>query len=290
MSLERLPLREGNSRLTYSSVVRQWECDRNDHWNMQYYVRAFQVASEVLAHALTGANPGSASATLRHYRFHRELRCPQTMRIRSSRIAGGAFDGAVIHWMEAGATGELSATAIEWPAYPVGALPARAEADLARALPRGLSAAPHVWNPAAARLPAAPAGVVRPAEVDHTGDILANELVARNSAGSHQLLNRLGLTVDWIDRTNCNRMAVEVKVGRHGPARAGEMLEVASWVSEIGTRSFTIHHQMANATTGRPCASIEILMLVIDLGTRRATAVPGFVQEARERLGLGAPG
>lgn len=280
--LARLPRRGVDSVLSYAGVVKRWECDRNDHWNVQFYVRAFQMASEVLATALTGANPGSDSARIRHYRFHGELFCPEPMLVRSSRIEGGAFDGHVVHWMEKGADGSLCATAIEAPAYPTARLPGRPAADLARALPRSIDGDAHSWrDDASSAGHPTPLGTIRPGDVDHTGDVNAHELAARVASASHHLLGRIGFTAEWIDRTNCNRMAVEMKVTRHGSCRAGDGLAATSWLSaEPGGRVFSTTHRVVDAATGAPCATVEQRMLVIDLGGRRPVRLPDFVLAA----------
>ncbi|MGR3375415.1 acyl-CoA thioesterase [Salipiger abyssi] len=289
--LDRL-LRTDTAVATYSSVVKRWECDRNNHWNVQFYVRAFQMASEILASATTGENPGSQSTAFRHYRFHGELFCPETMRVLSARIAEGPYAGWVLHRMLKGKDDRLSATAIEKPAYPVADLPVCTAAELQPALPRGLPAAPHELvaaprDPQGAALPTAMVGVVRPSDVDHRDRLQWNALAGLCSGASHSFLNQLGLTADWINESNCNRMAVEMSVTLHGGCGVGDSLDIQSWVSDLGSRHFTTRHQILNTQTGAPCATLEQLLLVIDLEKRKPVSVPDFLREAARAHGLG---
>lgn len=278
---------------TYSGVVKRWECDRNNHWNVQFYVRAFQMASEILATATTGENPGSESTAFRHYRFHGELFCPETMRVLSARIAEGPYAGWVLHRMLKGKDGKLSATAIEKPAYPVAELPVCTAAELQHALPRGLPAARHGWigsprDLAGAPLPPAMIGTVRPGDVDHRDRLQWNVLAGLCSGASHNFLNQIGLTADWINQSNCNRMAVEMSLTWHGGCGVGDSLDVQSWVSDVGSRYFTTRHQVVEAQSGAACATLEQLLLVIDLEKRKPVTVPDFIRGAGQGLGLGA--
>ncbi len=132
--LSRLPRSEAGIA-TYAGTVRPWECDRNNHWNVQFYLRAFQMASEILAAAGLGRNPGAASTAFRHFRFHGELFATETMKVVSGRIAEGPMEGHVLHRMVTGPDDRLSATAIEAPAYAVGGLPVIGGELLRKALP-----------------------------------------------------------------------------------------------------------------------------------------------------------
>ena len=273
--------RTDTALVTHTGVVRPWECDRNGHWNVQFYVRAAQTASEVLASAVTGTNPGGASASFRHFRFHAELFSTEIATVLSSRIAAGPLAGRVLHRLVTGPQARLSATAVEIPAYPVDDLPACAEADLARAVPRGLSGTPApAPAPEAAPGAALPVGVVGPGDVDHLGALRWQVLTGFCSAASHNALSDLGLTASWIDETGTNRMAVEMTVTRHAPARAGTGVEVTSRVVEAGARHFVLRHGVFDAADGRALARVEQLLLMVDLTARKPVAVPDFIRAA----------
>ena len=289
-----LPLSDGGWVTSYSGVVRRWECDRNDHWNIQFYARAFQAASEVLAVKLTGRNPGSATATVRHYRFHHELFCPAPVTIRSARISGGTLDGAVAHWMETGIKRQLAATAIDWPTIPVADLPSCDGEAVSAAAIRGLSPIPHPKPRDGGMTPqgkpkAIPVGLVRPMDVDHTGNLTVNELVNRCSQASYLFYDQLGFTRDWVENTNCNRMAVEMKITLHGTCVPGDVLDVNTSVAASGGKTFSTVHQVYNATSGAPVATVEQLMIVVDLNERHAVPLPDFIAEhAADTTGSGA--
>lgn len=262
--------------LTYSGVVRRWELDHNDHWNVQFYIRAFQMASELVATRALGRNPGVVGALLWHFRFHRELVCPQPMRIHSARIAGGPQAGNVVHQMVSGSENWLSATAIEVPDY-VPNLPAVSADAIVRALPRGLRFERLPWMD---QSPSAPVGVVRPSDLDHLGALLPNVLLSVCASASHSYMGGLGLTAEWAKATGCNRMSVEMTLTRHALCRAGDHLAVATAITEVGARHFVLLHEVSNAVTGAACASVEQSLLVIDLKTRKPVDLPEFIRAA----------
>ena len=82
---------------TYHTRVERRECDYNDHWNMRFYGRSFQAASETIAAQGGLSNPGAATVRSRHMRFHGELRVSAPVEIRSAVL--DRSDGAVVHHM-----------------------------------------------------------------------------------------------------------------------------------------------------------------------------------------------
>jgi acyl-CoA thioester hydrolase len=277
-----LPLSDDGWITSYSGVVRRWECGRNDRWDIQFYARAFQAASEVLAVALTGRNPGSAGASLRHYRFHHEVFCPAPVTIRSARISGGPLDGALAHRMETGAERQLAATAIEWPAIPVADLPACDGESVTAVMMRGLSPAPHLAARQSVTMPqgrtqVVPVGVVRPVDVDHLGNLAVNELVNRCSQASHLLYEQFGFTRSWVESTNCSPVAVEMKVTSHDACTPGTVLDVNTSVAASGGKTFSTLYRVFNAISGAPLATVEQLMIIVDLEKRRAVPLPDFI-------------
>lgn len=271
---------------SYSGVVKRWECDHNGHWNMQFYMRGFQMASEVLATLVTGTNPGARSADLRHYRFHREVFCPEAMYVLSSRIAEGPLTGSVLHRMLRGGDRLLSATAIERPGYPVDALPFCTAEELRPALSRGLAAVPHDAAGADGAEPGADViGILRPADLDHLGEAQCDVLAALCTGSSHGFLSGIGLTTEWVRQNNCNRMAVEMSFKRHAPCRLGDMLATRTRVSTLGHRHFTLCQQIVDGVTGAPRATLEKLMLMIDLDTRKPVGLPDLLRGSAHMQG-----
>jgi acyl-CoA thioesterase FadM len=277
--------REAGIAVTYCGSVQTWECDRNNHWNVRFYIRAFQMASETFALYVCGRNPGAETAVTRHIRFHRELFPAQTMTVRSARAPRGKHGAAVVHLMES--QGKLCATALDLPGFDTSAGAEWNEEDIVLALPRGLDGAPHIpdgpaelSNPNLVRQ--SQVSVVRPIEIDHAGHLMMNELFGFCTASSHNLLTQLGFSSDWMNATGKGRMAVEMKVTRHGPCKAGDALRTSSWISGMAEKTFSVRHRL-ETHEGSVVATVEQFLVAVDLNTRRAIPLPDFFKESFQR-------
>jgi acyl-CoA thioester hydrolase len=262
---------------TYCGVVRTWECDENEHLNLAFFVRAFELAAETLATGLLGHNPGGMVARARHMRFHRELLVSQPYEIESAVVRGGIHDGGIVHLLKSG--GRICATALDHPDFDTHALPRWNEDEFAPALPRGLSATPHAPNAesrGAAYGMETRLGIVRPGALDHTGALMMYEVFAYGTIASLHLLSGIGLSPEWKKETDCTHMGVEVKITRHGDCNLGDAISSRSWLGPVGHKTLTLRH-LISSHTGEPVASVEQVLVVVDYKTRRVVPVPAFV-------------
>ena len=90
---------------TARSFVNSWQCDENVHMNVQFYWKCFGDAGQIF-HQLCGSKPQRWID--RHVRYHDELGMGSNIIIRSAALAGRR---QIVHLMDNGDTGQLSATA-----------------------------------------------------------------------------------------------------------------------------------------------------------------------------------
>lgn len=266
---------------TYCGVVQPWECDRNNHWNARFYVRAFQMASEAYSVAIRGINSGVETASFRHVRFHRELFVAAAVKVRSARIAQGPLAGAVLHWLESG--GRLRATAIDQPGYDIDNGPRWSDIDETLASPRGLSGDPHLAQPAVAAGSGGNSaiGIVRPADIDHAGGLIMDNAFSFCTSSSYDLLDSFGFSPSWTAETGLSRMAVELKITRHGTCRAGDALSAHSYISTVNEKSFAVRHELGLLNGQGAILTAEQFLVVANLNTRKAVSIP---EDLRGRL------
>jgi len=286
-----LPARSDGSLVTYRGSVKRWECDADNNWNMDLYARAFQIASETLAMAATGLNPGVATAALRLFRVHHELSCSTPTTVRSARIVGGGHDGLVVHVMETGSNGHIVATALDVPGYNTEAVSGLSVDDIAFALPHGIASGPHHPQDFRSGYMRGNAfisqfGVVCPEELDHIGGVFPSAVISRCSAVFCHLLDRIGLTRDWKLSTKSYAAVVEVKMTRHRNSHDNASLRLISWMHAVTEGSFTIRHQIEHPHTGSAVATVEQLGVIAHIETRRLIQLPRFVYAAKEALGI----
>ncbi len=280
--------------LTRRELVNRWECDENDHWNVQFYVRAFEQASEIAAVKTGAGQVAAARRRIIHVRYHREMMESQGVDVRTARIGDGAFAGAVVHAISDAETGLLSATALETqtpftagnPIYP--GLPEVSAEAAEAAMPRGVPAGPDQAADTESMLRSGKAieshcGVVRVNETDNNREILATAVVSRFSDGATHIWNHAGVLPQWLRDNGNGRVAVEMKIGMVEAAREGDPLRLVSWAFDPQGKSFALRHQMENLATGRVVATGFVRNLVLNHQSRRAVALPDFIVRALEK-------
>ncbi|MDR5654861.1 thioesterase family protein [Ruixingdingia sedimenti] len=264
---------------TLHTRVESWECDFNNHWNARYYTRSFQLAAERVATMGAGANPGMGAITSRLVRYHRELFVSAAAEVRSARIGGGGYAGAIVHLMHS--EGRLAATALDLPGTGAEYLPEVTPEEARPALPRGLLRHAAVgWDPEAPDAHTAETGPLRMAEVDHTGRLLQEDITRRSGIALHDLLSRLGYTVEFSARTGVGRMAVEHRATPAGLCPIGTPLRVRSRIASVEHKSFSARHWI-ETPAGEVVAVVENSLLAVDLKARRAVEVPAFLHRFR---------
>lgn len=271
---------------THRSFVNSWESDENAHLNVQFYMKRFDEAARFFAMLSGDAGHDGPLPRDRHVRYHAELRAGSTTLTRSAAIAGGAFDGRVVHFIENAETGVLSATALDFPTgrdHPH----TICEEEAKQALPR--SAPAETLTPIEPKDIRAMGGLVTnrsilgPGECGPHGSATERAHVARFSDAAPHTWNRAGVSVEWLKENKLGRVAVEMKITHHAPARAGDPLTVHSVPRVSGARTVALRHEIVRESDGAAIASSEVIALILDLTTRKATALPEAVRERLAR-------
>lgn len=261
-------------RETLHGFVESWECDFNAHWAIRFYGRCFQMAAEKVAALAGRGNPGMAAISARHARYHRELRAGAAVELRSARIGSGEYAGAVAHALFG--DGRLSASALDLPGMGAEALPELNPAALPLILPRDAGPMPASWHPDLPMAAIVQAGPIRPADLDHAGHPICEDLLRRAGYGVHHAMNRLGWTQDFIDRSGISRMGVQNLLVPLAPCPAGALVEVRSCIAVTGRRSFAMQHWVTTQE-GAALAMVRDQLVAVDMRDRRATTLPDFL-------------
>lgn len=266
---------------TYHSRVERWECDYNDHWNVRFFGRSFQMASECIAAHSGMPNPGAETIATRQMRFHREMRVSAPVEIRSAVLKdAGELDGAIVHLMVS--AGELAAAALDLPGQAAH-LPQVTPKDVPLAMPRGIfgPATPDTPGPGA-RVIEAVLGPMRGEDLDHTGKLRFEHLLRLSSNIQHTQLNRLGLTPAYADKHRISRMGVEYRVTRGLTPVPGACLFGQTWFTDIRGKALWATIRVSTVKSDM-VALVEMCAVTVDLDTRNAVPVPDFMYEALGR-------
>jgi acyl-CoA thioester hydrolase len=263
--------------VTLRSSVNTWECDENDHLNVQFYSRRFDEAARHFALTAEGGRADMALPVWRHLRYHKELRVAAPYHVESAVIGDGPFSGSAVHFMRHSETGQLAATAIDAPDGLAHA-DAIGHAEASEAHPRGIRTPPPTPLDKAAILARGGVmcyrGIVWPADCDVHGRMTEQHYMARSSDSAPHLWCHAGPPQSWFDTNFFGRAVIEARITRHGPAMAGDALVLHSSIGRSGARTLRLRHEMSRADNAAPVATIEVVSIVLDRKARKAAVLP----------------
>ncbi len=286
---------------TLATSVDTWECDENDHMNVQFYWHKFADAERHFRfHSGLEAAWPKVWRT-RHVRYHRELRDSAALVVRSAIVPDGPHGLNVVHRMWESGHGFLAATALDgWDLPPDEAAAllwaARerlGEAGIAtmpeEARPRGIATeAVELDRP----LPAGGFATMRPhvnaAMLDGDGRLQAGRIVGWGSSAAPHVWAGIGFDQPRLDGGGLGRVAMEMKLSmaRESPG-VGALLQLVSRYCGVARTTFSLAHDVVDVRGGRRVATLEAVALTMNLETRRAIALPDDVRDRVEALVAG---
>jgi len=242
---------------------------------VQFFHQRFREAGYLYRqrHGLEGVALHSA-----HTRFHREIRVDETVRVWTVPVRDDMGNLLLLHRLIRGED-EVCCTCLD---RLNNALPEENFAPLSgivNAAPRGLS--PGLATPLGDTSKLHKAGSIEtsclmnllPSDLDHTGHLLAERLVASFSSGGQVAWSLIGATTDWLRQRGLGRVVLEMKFARFSEPRAGAVLQQTSGCLELGNKTFRFGHQIEDAITGQLYAAGEVLSILLDLETRKSVAL-----------------
>ncbi len=290
---------------TCRGFVNTWECDENDHYNVQFY---FAKKSEADAHfrLRLGLSPSNASTNVvhvrphqDHVRFHAELRAADTFTLRTGVVDLGESTMTVFHSM-IGSDDGLAATFVsDWQnvdahsGKPVPWLKEsreRAERHLVD-LPdyakrrsadrRAPFPDPTLDDLKERDLLTVYRGLVVPSDCDATGKMMPRYYISRSSDGAGHFWNAFGFDSRDLFEQNRGTVVVEYLLTYCRPFKAGDAITTQSFVRSIGDKTTSFTHLLFNADTGRMGAIADVTAVLLDQTRRK---VIKFSDDERARF------
>ena len=283
---------------TFATAVNTWQCDENDHLNVQYYTEFGHEASAHLLNQL-GFGPRAqraADATISfsydHIRYLREFRIIDSVEVRSAPVEVSEYGLTLYHEIRNPADGTVASTIRRhvvsdkpWPA----AMCERAEkASVAlpgNAHPRsvGTLALPDLSLADAARTGLIDVGrtVVKPGECDERGEFLPRHQFGRYSDGAPWLWNHLGFDRAAMQERGEGSVVVEMLSHYRRPLHAGDLVVVMSGLADFSDKVLKFTHFLFEAETGMLAACAEAVGMKFDQKIRK---IMTFSAEDQARL------
>ena len=267
---------------TFTTAVNTWQCDENNHLNVQYYTDFAHRAQSLLLAEL-GLGPRAqrtAGLSLRlvsdHVKYLREFRVVDGVEVRSAPVEIGARDLLAYHEIRNSGDGTVAATVQRriaadrnWPAA------FRARAEAAKATLPAIAAARSVGElsplpdltlaDAASRgLIAIGRSVVMPDECDASGTFLPRHVFGRYSDGAPILWNHLGFDRSAMQERGEGSVVVEMLNEYRAPLAAGDLAVVMSGLADHTDRILKFTHFLFEGETGRLAACAEATGMKLD--------------------------
>lgn len=267
---------------THRSFANMWECDENNHMNVQFFMKRFEEAHVVFTALHNQTNPTNTRVNHRHLRFHREIRAGESLQIFSGHVSKGQYQGRIAHHMINTVTGALCTTALDSLASPLISDVLIDDKQLSKALPRGVPDSASVPFDADRLINAGEAmvanfNVIRPHDLDEEGNFIPSRIVSMFTDGAPHVWEKAGITTSWLNDNGFGRVAVEMRVDPIAKPTEGEPLRLVSHVGALEGRTFRLDHQIETVLGKTIIATGAVRGLVMDLTTRKAVQMPeGF--------------
>ncbi len=283
---------------TFSTAVNTWQCDENDHLNVQFYTEfGHEASSHLLASLGLGPRAQRAkgidvSVVDDHVRYLREFRVVEPVEVHSAPVEVGERHLVAYHEVRNPASGHVAATIRRriasdqpWPAE------VRARAEAARvelptaAKPRSVG---KLDLPDLSLVDAAGTGLIEvgrtqimPDECDEKGEFLPRHQFGRYSDGAPVLWNHLGFDRAAMQDRQEGSVVVEMLNHYRRPLRAGDLVVTMSGLAHFTDKIVTFTHFLFEAESGTLAACAEAVGMKFDQKVRK---IMTFSEEDRARL------
>jgi acyl-CoA thioester hydrolase len=283
---------------TFATAVNTWQCDENDHLNVQFYTEFGHEASAHLLHRL-GFGPRaqramglSVRASEDHIRYLREFRVVESVEVRSAPVEIAERTLVVYHEVLNAADGALGATirrrvesSAPWPnAFRARAEAARIEMP-ASARPRsvGTPPMPFLSLEEAERIGLIMTGcaTIKPAECDEAGVFLPRHQFGRYSDAAPMLWNHFGFDRAAMQERGEGTVVMETLHTYRSPLQAGTLLVILSGLADFTDKVLRLVHYAFDAESGTLAACSEGVSMKFD---QRARKIMAFSAEDQRRL------
>ena len=118
-----------------------------------------------------------------------------------------------------------------------------------------------------------------PQQCDHNNQLLDQYYIERFSDAASHLWHKLGLTRVWMRENNLGTVAVEMKATRHQDISPGMAVEVVTWPTALGRKTFSFRHQVNDVVSGAALYSGAVTALLLDLKLRKTIELPALLKE-----------
>ncbi len=290
---------------TARGCVNTWQCDENEHLNVQYFP-AFAWDGARHLEAMLGLGPRAlAAAGLKvrtvedHIRYHREMFAADAWEVASGPVEIGELTMVAYHEIRNALSGEVAGTVRQvtrcvdasgktaaWPSDFRARAQSRRTALPANAQPRTAGSRGSLPDltldrAAAAGLVTIVQGVVQPEECDADGALLPRFHFGRYSDGAPGFWQAMGFDRLSMREREQGTVVLELRNEIRRPLRAGTLTVVKSGILAATDKTMHLAHFLFDADSGELAAVADGVGVLFD---QRIRKIAPFTAEDRGRL------
>ena len=278
------------------SYVNRWECDENDHMNVQFYLAKFDEADRHFFSNFSGEHQTLGSRLARHIRYHHEAHDATILCVSTGVCFDSPYEFTVIHQMNDYSNGTLLATALD--GYALGArfrsnIQSKFKkyqiSPLDTHLPRGFDCSMTKVRLGEQNL------LDQGAFVVHHNTLMPRNCGPNNLADDHFIVGcfsdgaahmweRTPLNRAWLDQQEYGRVALEMKLSYQKPLKIGSSIKLVSGLTNVSAKTFTFRHHMFDTKSNKLVLTGDIVATVLDLNCRQAVNLPEKSIENMKKL------
>lgn len=120
-------------------------------------------------------------------------------------------------------------------------------------------------------------GAVFSTDCDELGQMHVRNYVAKFEEATRQLLGSIGFTPDYMRNNDKSIVSVEHHIKYINELLPKDLIVIESRVLEVSKRSFKFFHRMINSQTKKVAAEMVIIVVHIDLNTRKSSVIPSDI-------------
>jgi acyl-CoA thioester hydrolase len=123
-------------------------------------------------------------------------------------------------------------------------------------------------------------GAVYPWHCDHMGHMNVMWYVGKFDEATWNLMARIGIAPTLLRDEPVGMAAVDQHLTYRRELLAGDVVDIASRILEIGEKSIRFRHEMRNAESGELAATCEITAVHLDRAARKSRPFSAAIQAA----------
>lgn len=272
---------------TYRGVVNAWECDIVEHFTIAYYFDRFADATrnfvDLIGEAETLGPAVNVGPTRLFVNFPHELRAGAQFHILSGAIGLDTQSAHLGHKVVDSTTGQTVTSVVETIVLPATAAATR----------RHLEAQSLAWD--GPKAPDRPPGKsapglatyrdrVKPWEIGESGTLSLPGYVHRLSAAAMQTLVGVGMSGAYLMNNHRGFSTFELDLRIEAGAKVGDIMDVTTVVSHLGSSSVRFLHTLKCHQSGRVLATMGQGGVHLDMKARKSTPLPPELREKAAKI------